>query len=92
MLIATLRKIETVTVEVKGEGLPEIQEKLAAERPDGFDLVSAPVAMLKGQTAITATGTFARRHGLIEIECESFDDARAKTPEGWQILSVRAAG
>ncbi|WP_053386982.1 hypothetical protein [Leucobacter japonicus] len=91
MLIATIRKLETVTVEVAGEGLPEIQELLEQHRPEGFDLTSAPVAMLKGQTAITATGTYSKRDGLQEIEGADLADVRSKVPDGWQILNVRSA-
>ncbi|WP_053352237.1 hypothetical protein [Leucobacter musarum] len=89
MLHATIRQIELVQAEVTGEGLPEVQEKLAAARPEGFDLILAPVAMLKGQTAISAVGTYARRDGLREIEAETLDQLRAQVPDGWQLLNVR---
>lgn len=88
MLRATLRKLDTHTVDVKGEGLEAIQALLAEHRPDGFDLVSAPVAMLKGETAITSTGTYARRDETREVEGETMAALREQTPEGWQLLHV----
>lgn len=85
---AVIRRVETQQVEVSGEGLPEIQERLTAATPGGFDLVSAPVAMQKASTAITAKATFERRDETREIEGASMDDLRAQTPEGWQMLYV----
>lgn len=85
---AVIRRVETQQVEVSGEGLPEIQEKLCAATPKGFDLVSAPVAMAKASTAITAAGTFARRDEVREIEGATMADLQARTPEGWRMLYV----
>ena len=85
---AMIRRVETQQVEVSGEGLPSVQEQLTAATPEGFDLVSAPVSMKIGSTAITAQGTFERRDETREIEGESMDDVRAQTPEGWRILYV----
>lgn len=86
MLTATIRKVETVTIEVSGEGLPEVREKLAAECPEGFELIHAPVAMQKGSTAITATARYARRDGLREVTGRTVEELRAAVPDGWQML------
>ena len=91
MLTATIRRVETVTVEVAGEGLDAVKAQLEAARPAGFDLVSAPVAMRAGTTALTATGVFARRDEVGEIEAETMDDLRKLIPEDWQMISVRRA-
>ncbi|UOQ58541.1 hypothetical protein MUN78_06885 [Leucobacter allii] len=88
MLRATIRQIETTTTEVKGEGLEDVREQLENQRPAGFALISAPVSMAKGETAITATGTYARRDGLQEITGETMAELRALVPAGWQMLSV----
>lgn len=88
MLHATIRRVETFEIDVKGEGLPAVHEALDAARPEGFVLAKAPVAMAKGETAITAHGTFVRRDGLREISAETFDELRALVPEGWQMLGV----
>ncbi len=85
---AMIRRVETQQVEVSGEGLPSVQEQLAAATPAGFDLVSAPVSMKSGSTAITALGTFERRDETREIEGASMDDLRAQTPEGWRMMYV----
>ncbi len=85
---AMIRLIETCQIEVTGEGLPDIHSKLDAAQPDGFELVSAPVAMLKGSTAITATGTYARRDETRMIEADTMDGLRALVPDGWQMLFV----
>lgn len=82
---AVIRKVETVTVEVSGDGLPEIQAQLVAQCPDGFDLVSAPVSM-KAASKLTATGTFARRDTVREIEGSTW--AELQVPDGWQLLYV----
>lgn len=87
---AMIRLIETRQIDVTGEGLPDIHAQLAAARPDGFDLISAPVSMLKGSTAITATGTFARRDEIRMIEADTIDGLRSATPDGWQMLYVIA--
>ena len=85
---AMTRRIETQQVEVSGYGLPEIQERLTAATPAGFDLVSAPVAMQKASTEITAKATFERRDETREIENANMDELRAATPEGWQLMYV----
>lgn len=83
-----IRLIETQEVTVKGGGLPEIQELLEAERPEGFDLATAPVAMKSGSTELTAVGTFARRDQTQMIEADTMDGLRALVPDGWQMLYV----
>lgn len=83
---ALIRRIETTQIEVSGEGLPDVQSKLSDATPAGFDLVSAPVAMKSGSTAITAVGTYARRDEVREIEGATMAELRAATPEGWQTL------
>ena len=85
---ALIRLIESTTVDVEGEGLPEIQAKLAAATPDGFELVSAPVQMAKASSTIAATGTFARRDETREITADSRAELDALVPEGWQMLYV----
>jgi len=90
MFTATIRPRETQSVEVQGPSLEDIQLQLAGKCPPGFELVSAPVAMQKGSSVLTATGTFARRDGLRDIEADTMDQLRELTPEGWQMLSVRA--
>lgn len=85
---AMIRRIETQQIDVSGEGLPEVQAQLAAATPAGFDLVSAPVKMKSGSTAISAIGTYERRDETREIEGETMDQLRAQTPEGWRILYV----
>ncbi len=91
MLTATIRRVETLTVDVAGEGLEAVQAELEKARPAGFELVSAPVAMQKGKTAITATGTYERRDEMQEIQAPSYAELRAAVPAGWQMLSVRRA-
>lgn len=85
---ATIRLNETLNINVEGEGLPEIQAKLEAARPDGFDLVNAPVKMNAGSTTLTAVGTFSRRDQTREIEGATMADLRAATPDGWQMLYI----
>lgn len=88
MLRATILSTETRTATVEGEGLESIREQLEAQRPNGFDLVLAPVKMAKASTEISATGTFARRDDVRELTGESLADLHSQTPEGWQILHV----
>lgn len=89
MLIAMIRPLETSTAEVIGTTLEDVQTQLDAQRQPGFDLVSAPVRMLKGEAKMAATGTFSRVDEIREIEAEDMAALRAKLPEGWRMLSVR---
>ncbi|WP_217177018.1 hypothetical protein [Streptomyces sp. AC495_CC817] len=90
MLIGLMRPVETASFPVEGASLEEIQTRLEEHRPEGFDLVSSPVEMIKGAAVLKATGTFARRDQVTEIEADDLDALQAKVPEGWQLLSVRS--
>lgn len=87
MLIGTIRRAETKTVELEGETLAEIRDAAAA--PDGWELTDAPVTMHAGSTKLTATARFARRDGTREVEADAMSALEAKIPEGWQLLAVR---
>ncbi len=76
-------------MDVERHSLAEIQEKLTAAVPAGWELASAPVAMVKGSTVMTATGTFQRLDGLREINDDTMPALEAKAPNGWALLSVR---
>lgn len=89
MLIAMIRPLETSTAEVIGATLDDVQTQLHAQRQPGFDLVSAPVRMLKGEAKMEATGTFSRVDSIREIEAEDMASLEAKVPDGWRMLSVR---
>ena len=89
MLIGAIRPVESKTHTVQAEELDEIQDLLAAETPKGWQLASAPVAMAKKDTVLTAEGTIVRRDGMQEIEADDMTALEAKVPEGYQLLSVR---
>ncbi|WP_341935356.1 hypothetical protein MRBLWO14_001003 [Microbacterium sp. LWO14-1.2] len=89
MLAALIRPIEKTTVDVIGTTLEDVITQLDAHRQPGFDLVSAPVRMLKGEAKMEATGTFSRVDGIREIEADDMPTLQAKVPEGWRMLSVR---
>jgi hypothetical protein len=57
--------------------------------PDGYVLTDATVAMRKGTTRISAKGTY-RSTEIAEIEADDMAALRAKVPEGWMLISVRA--
>lgn len=86
-----MRPVENRSFDVEAADLAGIQQELAILRPEGFDLVSAPVEMIKGAPIIKATGTFQRRDGVEQLEADDMDALQAKVPEGWQLLSVRPA-
>jgi hypothetical protein len=90
MLIGTIRPTESATVDVQGTSLEDVYAKLAEQAPAGFDLVSAPVRMIKGAPLMEATATFHRRDEPTVIEAEDMDALTGKVPDGWQLLSVRA--
>lgn len=90
MLIGTIRPIETLTITVQGEELDEIQELVQAQTPKGWEIVIAPVAMSKKDTILTCEATIARRDGIQEVTGADLDDIRANTPDGFQLISVRA--
>lgn len=89
MFVAQIRPIEKTTVDVIGTTLEDVITQLDAHRQPGFDLVSAPVRMLKGEAKMEATGTFSRVDGIREIEADDMTSLQAKVPAGWQMLSVR---
>ncbi|WP_336632854.1 MULTISPECIES: hypothetical protein [unclassified Microbacterium] len=89
MLTGLIRPHETRTIDVEGHSLADIQAQLDKATPVGWVLTSAPVAMVKGSTLMTATGTIERHDELREIEADTIDALRAKTPPGWKLLSVR---
>lgn len=86
-----MRPVETTSASVEAASLEEIQELLESHRPEGFDLISSPVEMIKGASILKSTGTFARRDQVTEIQAEDLDGLHAKVPEGWQLLSVVSA-
>ncbi|WP_426186546.1 hypothetical protein [Microbacterium sp. TWP3-1-2b2] len=90
MLIGLMRPVETRSVDVEAADLAGVQTALSAQRPEGFDLVSAPVVMIKGAAILKAKGTFQSRDRIEQIEADDMDALLAKVPEGWQLLSVRA--
>ncbi|MFS0866932.1 hypothetical protein AB3M83_06310 [Microbacterium sp. 179-B 1A2 NHS] len=91
MYIGLIRPVEERTADVSGTSLDEVHAAATAQVPDGFDLVSTPVRMIKGSIALTATATYQRRDGIREIRAEDREGLHAKVPEGWQLLSIRTA-
>ncbi|WP_460797820.1 hypothetical protein [Microbacterium sp. GXF0217] len=91
MLIGLMRPVETRSVAIEATDLADVQTQLAAQRPEGFDLVSSPVEMIKGAAILKAVGTFARRDQVTEISADDMAALEAKVPEGWQLLNVRLA-
>lgn len=91
MLIGLIRPVETRTVSVEGEGLPEVAQLVAEQTPEGWAPTVIPVEMSKHETVLRSTATIARRDGLEEIEGADYADVKSKVPEGYQLLSVRPA-
>lgn len=89
MLIATIRPVETFTADVTASTQEDVIAQLEAQRRPGFELVSAPVRMLKGEAKMEATGTFMRVDGIREIEADDMPALQSKVPDGWRMLSVR---
>ncbi|MBO9625800.1 MAG: hypothetical protein J7484_05440 [Microbacterium sp.] len=88
MLIGLMRPVETQSFPVEAPDLAGIQSELDGLRPEGFDLISSPVEMIKGAQVLKAVGTFARRDQVTEIQADDMDALLAKVPEGWQLLNV----
>lgn len=91
MLIGTVRPQETRTIVVQAEELDEIQDLIAAQTPEGWEITRAPVAMSKKDTILTCEATISRRDGLQEITAADLDEIRRLTPDGFQLISVRSA-
>ncbi|SEB61371.1 hypothetical protein [Microbacterium hydrocarbonoxydans] len=91
MLYALIRPVESSTAEVIGTTLAEVLVELDQHKQPGFDLVSAPVRMLKGEAKMEATGTFKRVDGVREIEADDMTSLEALVPDGWRMLTVRQA-
>lgn len=90
MLIGTIRPHEIRTVEVEGDSLADIQEKLDALRPEGFDLIKSTAHPVKGTMLLTSTGTFAMRAASREIEAGDRAALDAKVPDGYELLHIRS--
>ncbi|MFM9745346.1 hypothetical protein ACKI2C_48170, partial [Streptomyces brasiliscabiei] len=71
MLTGLIRAHETRTIDIEGHSIADIREKLTAAASPGWELTSAPVAMVKGSTVLTATGTFQRIDGLSAIDADT---------------------
>jgi len=91
VLIAVIRPIETRNADLQGNSLDEIHAAAEAQCPAGFELAAAPVRMIKGSTALTATATYQRVAGQREIEADDRAALAMKVPDGWTMLSVRKA-
>lgn len=85
-----MRPVETQSFDIESFDLAGVQTQLEEMRPPGFDLISAPVEMVKGAAVLRATGTFARRDQMQQIEADDMDALLAKVPDGWQLLNVRS--
>ncbi|WP_353144728.1 hypothetical protein [Acinetobacter pragensis] len=90
MLIGLTRPVETRTVSVGGEGLPEVAQLVAEQTPEGWLPTVIPVEMSKHETTLRSVATIARRDQLEEIEGADLAAVQANVPEGYQLLSVRA--
>ena len=89
MYIGTIRPDETRTADLTGNSLEEIHAAAIAQLPDGFELAAAPVQMIKGSTALTATATYRRVDGIREVAADDRRAMFAKVPDGWRLLEVR---
>ncbi|MEV7758359.1 hypothetical protein AB0O16_14525 [Microbacterium sp. NPDC089180] len=89
MLIGTIRRVETRSVEVEAHSLAEAHDLLEAQCPPGFELANTPVTMGKGTTLLPAVGTFVRRDGARDIEAADRAALDAQIPDGWALITVR---
>lgn len=87
--VGMMRPDETRTAELTGNSLAEIHATATAQLPAGFELTAAPVQMIKGSTALTATATYRRVDGVRTIEADDRGALFEKVPEGWQLLELR---
>ena len=92
MLKALIRLTESQEIDASGESLEEVHALLEEHRPEGFDLIKAPVAMSKSGGQITAVGTYHRRDTLQEITAPTMAELEAAVPDGWVILHVQTVG
>lgn len=84
-----VRPTETRELTAEGESLEAIAQAFRAQTPDGWELLSSPVTMPKGTTAMKASGVIGLRAEVREIEADDMATLEAKVPDGWQLLSVR---
>lgn len=91
MYIGMIRPVETTTISVQGEGLPEVHELVHAQTPEGWTVAGMSVAMSKHDTVLSCEATLARRDGVEMLEGADYADVLSKVPEGYQLLSVQPA-
>ena len=89
MLIGLIRPVETRTIDVEGPSLEALQDAVAAQLPEGWQITDVPAAMPKGSQMLTSTATIARRDRVREIEADDMTALEGKVPDGWRLLSVR---
>jgi hypothetical protein len=91
MLVGRIRLHETVSIGVEGTGVDDVQDKLLARTPAGFELVDFQAKPRKGTFTVDAVGTYERRDQMGEVEGRDLAAVREAVPAGWKLLYVRAA-
>lgn len=89
MLYALIRPAESRSATAEGTELPDLRAQLAAQAPEGWDMVSAHVEMKAGGVRIVE-GKYERRDAPQEIEAPDMAALEAQVPDGWRMLSVRS--
>jgi len=90
VLVGVIRTTQTQEFTVEGQSLAELQAAADALLPEGHVLLDVRPHMAKGTTTLTGT-VKTRRHELSEIRADTMEALRAAVPEGWALVSVRAA-
>lgn len=90
MLTGRIRPAETRELTLEAPTIAQARKQAESQVPDGWVITDAEPSMPKASVMITLHVTMARRDGATDVEAEDLDALRAKVPEGWQLLSVRA--
>lgn len=89
MLTATIRPVETRTLELNGESGDVIREAVTEQMPDGWVIAGTKLKLDSHTASFNATVTITRRDGLQTIEAADMDSLHALVPDGWQMMNIR---
>lgn len=89
MLTATIRPVETRTIETAGPSGEAIRDAVTAQLPDGWVIDRMPLKLDAKTQGFTSTVTIVRRDGIQTIQADDMDSLTALVPEGWQMLFVQ---
>jgi len=89
VLFGAVREKKVIQIKVEAPSVDEARAEVIAQVPPGYELTDADPVMTKGAVSVIIEAKAAARGEVRTIEAETFDELRAKVPEGWELLHIR---